>query len=104
MDEGTVVAAGSAIGTLIGFIIILNFIIAIVTTFMAGSRGRSPVAGFFGGLIFGLLSVFYYLLKGDSTELRVSREERARAKIRKELKEEHEAELRKKLKHNQRKI
>lgn len=57
-------------------------IFVMFTTNMARKRGRSIPLAILGAYFFGLLSVFYYLSKGDSTELKVLKEEKVRKQIR----------------------
>lgn len=60
----------------------LGLIFGLVCLQMAQTRDRSPGAALMGGYLFGIFSVLYYLAKGDSTELRVYKEEEARRKYR----------------------
>jgi len=53
---------------------------AIVCADMAKRRGRSLAGGIVGGYYFGFLAIFYYLIAGDSVEMRVIKEEEARRK------------------------
>ena len=60
----------------------LTLIFALVATGMAGVRGRSKLSGFVAGLLFGIFSILYYAIVGDTVELRVKKEEEARRKYR----------------------
>ena len=59
---------------------------AIACEHMAQKRGRSPAGGIVAGYYFGFFGVLYYLIAGDSTEVRVIKEEEARRKYHAKLK------------------
>lgn len=48
---------------------------------MAASRGRSPVLGFFGGMFFTGFAIIYYLIAGDTMELRIMKEASVKKKL-----------------------
>lgn len=68
----------TGLGMIFGWVFIFMLLFALIATLMARHRGRSGVLGFFGGFFFGVLSIIYYLIAGDTTEKRVWREEQAR--------------------------
>jgi len=76
---------GAAIGTFLAYALMITLacaiVFSIICAFMAARRDRSIGAGVVGGFIFGLFAVIYYLIAGDSVELRVEREEAARKRI-----------------------
>jgi len=43
---------------------------ALLSYYMAEKRGRSPLLGIVGGILFGVFAPIYYLCVGDSKELR----------------------------------
>lgn len=47
---------------------------------MASNRGRSWPAGLLSGFFFGVLTVFYYAIVGDTVELKMKKEHEARKK------------------------
>lgn len=64
--------------------VVLDLVLAAGMMKIAQDKGRSPVAAFFAVLLFGLLAVVYYALVGDTTEVRVRKEEAVRKKLREE--------------------
>lgn len=79
---GTII--GTILGRLLAYWVFIGFIFALITLFMARDRGRSKVMGFIGGYVFGIWSVIYYLIAGDSTETRVRKEEAIKKHLKKE--------------------
>lgn len=57
-------------------------IFAIICADMAKTRGRALSGGIVSGYYFGVFAILYYLIAGDSTELRVAKEEKVREKYR----------------------
>lgn len=73
-------AIGTALGNILMFMFVAAIVFSVICASMAQRRGRSVGLAIFGGFIFGLFAVIYYLIAGDSVEKRVIREEVARAK------------------------
>jgi len=46
---------------------------AILCYVMANNRGRNPLLGIVGGLVFGFFAILYYWAVGDTTELRLKK-------------------------------
>lgn len=68
------------------FVLLMAILWALVCMQMAKTRGRELTTAGVCGFFFGLLAVLYYLFSGDTTELRVQKEEQARANLRASLK------------------
>ena len=68
-------------------LLFFGLIFGFICADMAKRRGRSYAGGLVGGYFFGVWSILYYLIVGDTTELRVIKEEKVRAKYRKQAKE-----------------
>lgn len=54
-------------------LIVFWVMFALISGYMANSRGRNCIDGFFAGLLFGLFTVIYYLIVGDTLELRLKK-------------------------------
>jgi len=54
-------------------VILVNIAIAILCYVMAEHRGREKWLGFASGLLFGLFTVIYYWIVGDTRELRIQK-------------------------------
>lgn len=73
--------------------IVFGLLFGAICAGMAGNRGRSGASGLVSGFLFGFLGVIYYLIAGDTVELRVKKEEDARRKYRAELRNKDEDDL-----------
>ena len=49
--------------------ILFMILFAVACREMAEKRNRNPILGMFGGALFGILSVIYYLMAGPKTGL-----------------------------------
>lgn len=63
---------------------LMGVVFAFFSALMAKDRGRNVLSGFIAGGIFGVWSAIYYLIAGDSTELRVRKEEAIKKSLRHE--------------------
>lgn len=66
--------------------LISSFIWAYICGRMATARGRAHDLGNIAGFLFGFWAMIYYLIAGDTVEMRIFKEEEARAKYREKVK------------------
>ena len=58
---------------------LLAWVIVIgICMYMANNRGRNMFLAFLGGLVFGVLSIIYYAIAGDTVAMRIRKEAYAR--------------------------
>lgn len=67
--------------TLLIYLMFAWAVFALIGMFMASERGRNPLAGALSGAIFGLFALLYYLIAGDTVEMRVKKEAEAKVKL-----------------------
>lgn len=90
MDEQTAAeigqAAGESAGGVFSDVMVFWFwsgvVFAVICALLATAKGRSAAAAGVLGFFFGVFALIGYLIAGDSVELRVKKEEEARAKYR----------------------
>lgn len=68
----------SLIAFVLLFMLVPALVFSCITGLMANSRGRSVTTGVFCGFFFGPIAIIYYLIAGDSVEVKVWKEETAR--------------------------
>lgn len=61
--------------------LINGIIFGAITSEMARKRGRSMANGLLGGYIFGILAVIYYLIAGDTPDMKAAKAEDSRIKL-----------------------